>query len=93
MADYIIELNTDTPVCDRGRAEGGAACAGQVPADHSLLYSLMTARRKDNGQPLSELHICSQAFTFVLAGALPVHACILIHSSSTVSSLQGPNDQ
>lgn len=52
----------------RGRAEGGAAYKGQVPEDHSLLYSLMNARRKDDGQPLSDLHICAQAFTFVLAG-------------------------
>ncbi|KAL0031098.1 hypothetical protein WJX77_003695 [Trebouxia sp. C0004] len=52
----------------RGRAEGGTAYKGQVPEDHSLLYSLMNARRKDDGEPLSDLHICAQAFTFVLAG-------------------------
>ncbi|KAL0052923.1 hypothetical protein WJX82_009946 [Trebouxia sp. C0006] len=52
----------------RGRAEGGIAYKGQVPEDHSLLYSLMNARRKDDGRPLSDLHICAQAFTFVLAG-------------------------
>ena len=28
----------------------------------------MNARRKDDGRPLSDLHICAQAFTFVLAG-------------------------
>lgn len=52
----------------RGRAEGGRAYKGQVAEDHSMLYSLMAARRKDDGQPLSDLHICAQAFTFVLAG-------------------------
>ena len=52
----------------RGRAEGGTAYKGQVPEDHSLLYSLMNARRKDDGHPLSDLHICAQAFTFLLAG-------------------------
>ncbi|KAL3159373.1 hypothetical protein ABBQ38_009804 [Trebouxia sp. C0009 RCD-2024] len=52
----------------RGRAEGGYAYQGQVPEGHSLLYSLITARRKDDLQPLSDLHICAQAFTFVLAG-------------------------
>lgn len=52
----------------RGRAEGGTAYKGQVPEDHSLLYSLMNAQRKDDGRPLSDLHICAQAFTFVLAG-------------------------
>lgn len=52
----------------RGRAEGGWAYQGQVPEGHSLLYSLINARRKDDSQPLSDLHICAQAFTFVLAG-------------------------
>lgn len=52
----------------RGRAEGGWAYKGQVAEEHSLLYSLINARRKDDGQPLSDLHICAQAFTFVLAG-------------------------
>lgn len=52
----------------RGRAEGGSAYKEQVPEDHSLLYSLMNAQRKDDGRPLSDLHICAQAFTFVLAG-------------------------
>ncbi|KAL0023003.1 hypothetical protein WJX79_005828 [Trebouxia sp. C0005] len=52
----------------RGRAEGGSAYKEQVPGDHSLLYSLMNAQRKDDGRPLSDLHICAQAFTFVLAG-------------------------
>ena len=52
----------------RGRAEGGRAYKAQVAEDHSMLYSLISARRKDDGQPLSDLHICSQAFTFVLAG-------------------------
>ncbi len=28
----------------------------------------MNAQRKDDGQPLSDLQICAQAFTFVLAG-------------------------
>ena len=28
----------------------------------------MNAQRKDDGRPLSDLHICAQAFTFVLAG-------------------------
>lgn len=57
----------------RGRAEGGRAYKGQVAEDHSMLYSLMNARRKDDGQPLSDLHICAQAFTFVLAGQLHTH--------------------
>lgn len=57
----------------RGRAEGGQAYKGQVAEEHSMLYSLMNARRKDDGQPLSDLHICAQAFTFVLAGQLHTH--------------------
>ena len=60
----------------RGRQEGGAAYRAEVPADHSLLYSLMNAQRKDDGQPLSDLDICAQAFTFVLAGQSPS----LVHS-------------
>lgn len=39
----------------------------------------MKAERKDNGQPLSDLHICAQAFTFVLAGQY--------HPSPTTSTL------
>lgn len=40
----------------------------QVPGDQSLLHSLLAAKRKDNGQPLSESQICAQSFTFILAG-------------------------
>ena len=69
----------------RGREEGGAAYKGQAPEDHSLLYSLMNARRKDDGQPLSDLHICAQAFTFVLAGE-----CIRNLLSSTLLHAQMP---
>ena len=60
----------------RGRAEGGRAYKGHVAEDHSMLYNLINARRKDDGQPLSDLHICAQAFTFVLAGK-PFSNCFL----------------
>ena len=54
----------------RGRLEGGKAYEHEVAEGHSLLYSLMSARRKDTGQPLTHLDICAQSFTFVLAGRL-----------------------
>ena len=69
----------------RGRAEGGCAYKGQVAEEHSLLYSLINARRKDDGQPLSDLHICAQAFTFVLAGqyyshSFGFHGCYILRN-------------
>lgn len=71
------------PLHDRGRAEGGAAYEGQVPEAHSLLYSLMNAQRKDDGRPLSDLHICAQAFTFVLAG----QQCLTLPLATAVEQL------
>lgn len=49
-------------------AAGREEYAQQVPRDQSLLHNLMAARRKDTGQPLSDVQICAQAFTFILAG-------------------------
>ncbi|KAL3152434.1 hypothetical protein ABBQ32_001484 [Trebouxia sp. C0010 RCD-2024] len=48
--------------------QGRQEYAQQVPRDQSLLHNLMAARRKDTGQPLSDLQICAQAFIFILAG-------------------------
>lgn len=67
-------------------------CAGrqeyeqQVPRDQSLLHNLMAARRKDTGQPLSDVQICAQAFTFILAGLffLPLHGSQTMHSCVSV---------
>ena len=42
--------------------------AGQQPRDESLLHKLMTARRKDTGQLMTNGEICAQSFTFILAG-------------------------
>lgn len=54
---------------------------GQVAEDHSMLYSLISAWRKDDGQPLSDLHICAQVFTFVLAGQRHTHCFLsVLHS-------------
>lgn len=65
----------------RGRLEGGKAYEHEVPEGHSLLYSLMNARRKDNGQPLTHLDICAQSFTFVLAGKLhKLYSCTALYS-------------
>ncbi|KAL3142384.1 hypothetical protein ABBQ38_002720 [Trebouxia sp. C0009 RCD-2024] len=55
---------TFTEAVKQGREE----YAQQVPRDQSLLHNLMAARRKDTGQPLSDVQICAQAFTFILAG-------------------------
>lgn len=71
----------------RGRAEGGRAYEGQVAEDHSMLYSLINARRKDDGQPLSDLHICAQAFTFVLAGQPFSNASFLVNLLSPAKLL------
>ena len=54
----------------RGRLQGGQAYEQEVPEGHSLLYSLMNARCKDSGQPLTDLAICAQSFVFVLAGTV-----------------------
>lgn len=51
-----------------GVGAGRQEYAQQVPRDQSLLHNLMAARRKDTGQPLSDLQICAQAFIFILAG-------------------------
>ena len=50
----------------------------QVPGDQSLLHSLLAAKRRDNGWPLSESQICAQSFTFILAGLLVPCLCMCV---------------
>ncbi len=40
----------------------------QVPREYSLFSQLMDARNKETQQPLSDLEICAQTFTLLLAG-------------------------
>lgn len=48
--------------------EGKKEYEHQIPRDQSLLHSLMAAKQKDTGQPLTDTQICAQSFTFILAG-------------------------
>ena len=54
----------------------------RVPRDESLLHSLLAAKRKDTGQPLSESQICAQSFTFILAGRSICQICQCAYSKA-----------
>ena len=49
----------------------------QIPRDQSLLHSLMAAKQKDTGQPLTDTQICAQSFTFILAGQPQTPLCLV----------------
>jgi cytochrome P450 len=52
----------------------------QVPEDYSLFHHLMNSVNKETGQPLSNMQICAQAFTMLLAGTATFLLYALLHA-------------
>lgn len=60
--------NIAPPGCEPEYRRAEALYGDTVPAKTSLVYKLRNATHQDTGKPLSDLDICAQSFTFLLAG-------------------------